>query len=95
MGIYHDFNASFKFGIDHNPYRDFVCGTDKNHGQQLRSKKNEIMSYAPGKSPTFSECSNHDFKQYYTFVVGGGTDGKFCLDGKPFKDAISLMNTFL
>ena len=84
LGMYHDFSASYKSFPYQNEHRNFVCGTNKNHGQ-LRSKKNEIMSYAPRKSPTFSECSNHDFKQYYTFVVGGGADGKFCLDGEPFK----------
>jgi len=79
LGMYHDFSASYKSFPYQNEHRNFVCGTNKNHGQ-LHSRENEIMSYAYGKSATFSDCSNHDFEQYYTHVVGGGTDGKFCLD---------------
>jgi len=79
LGIYHDFSASFKSGLEHNPYRNFVCGAKKDRSKSP-GVENEIMNYGSPRDSTFSKCSNHDFENYYTHVVGGGNDGKFCLD---------------
>ena len=94
MGIYHDFSTNYKSGNDNNPYRHFPCGAEKRSGKSP-GVENEIMNYGSPRDSTFSDCSNYDFEQYYTYVVGGGKDGKFCLDGKSFKNVISLMNILL
>merc|ERR1711879_1090667 len=79
LGIYHDFSTNYKSGNDNNPFRHFPCGAEKRSGKSP-GVENEIMNYGSPRDSTFSDCSNYDFEQYYTYVVGGGKDGKFCLD---------------
>jgi len=96
LGIYHDFSANYYSpdSSDYNKFRHFPCGAEKYSGKSP-GVENEIMNYGFPRDATFSDCSNYDFEQYYTSVVGGGKDGKFCLDGKSFKNVISLMNILL
>merc|ERR1712038_23137 len=79
LGIYHDLSTNYKSGNDNNPYRHFPCGAEKRSGKSP-GVENEIMNYGSPRDSTFSDCSNYDFEQYYTYVVGGGKDGKFCLE---------------
>jgi len=68
LGIYHDF--------DKPRHRSKTCGP----GIWQGGITNKIMNYGTPKQQSFSECSNLDFKYYYTTVVG--SQAKFCLKGK-------------
>ena len=69
IGIHHDFETN-------QDYRNHTCGPKKWTG----GYDNQIMNYGEPRQPTWSECSNEDFRNYY-FSITSQHNGKFCLEG--------------
>ena len=72
IGISHDFDSNQNRDIA----RTYTCGPKKTEG----GPNNQVMNYGKPRQPTWSECSNEDFRQYYRGVKSRN-NGKFCLKG--------------
>ena len=73
MGIYHDFDTN---QISSKIVRNHTCGPKKGKG----GYDNKIMNYGEPRQPTWSECSNEDFRNYFIRIYSQ-YNGKFCLEG--------------
>ena len=73
IGIYHDFDSN-----QNNPKiaRNRTCGPSKWES----GHDNQIMNYGEPIQPTWSDCSNEDFRSYYSAITSR-YNGKFCLEG--------------
>ena len=69
IGMDHDFESN-------QNVRNHTCGPKKWKG----GYDNQIMNYGSPRQPTWSECSNEDFRNYY-FSITSQYNEKFCLEG--------------
>ena len=73
IGIRHDFDSNKN---KNDIARTKTCGPGKWH----TGSNNQIMNYNQPRQPTWSVCSNEDFRAYYTATTIK-YNGKFCLKG--------------
>ena len=72
IGIYHDFDSNKNSS---RIERNHTCGQSKwDVGYD-----NQIMNYGYPRQPTWSDCSNEDFRNYYNTITS--LYGRFCLKG--------------
>ena len=72
IGIYHDFDSNKNAS---RIERNHTCGQSKwDVGYD-----NQIMNYGYPRQPTWSDCSNEDFRNYYNTITS--LYGRFCLKG--------------
>lgn len=74
IGIRHDFDSNKN---KNDIARTKTCGPGKWH----TGSNNQIMNYNQPRQPTWSVCSNEDFRAYYTATTIK-YNGKFCLKEK-------------
>ena len=72
IGIYHDFDSNQN---NTKIARNHTCGPSK----WETGPDNQIMNYREPRQPTWSDCSNEDFRSYYSAITS--RYGKFCLEG--------------
>ena len=72
LGIYHDFDSNQNVS---DIARNQTCGPAKWDG----GYDNQIMNYGNPRQPTWSDCSNEDFQNYYKAITS--LYGRFCLKG--------------
>ena len=73
IGIAHDFDSNQN---KPNIARSHTCGPLKSEG----GHDNQVMNYGEPRQPTWSDCSNEDFRNYYIRITSR-YNGKFCLQG--------------
>ena len=72
IGIHHDFDSNQNAS---HIVRNHTCGKSKWVG----GYDNQIMNYGKPRQPTWSDCSNEDFQNYYNAITS--LYGRFCLEG--------------
>ena len=73
IGIYHDFDSNQNAS---HIARNHTCGPSKGE----TGNDNQIMNYGEPRQPTWSDCSNEDFRSYYSAITLR-YNRKFCLEG--------------
>jgi hypothetical protein len=80
IGMFHDFDRPSEYpqlkarGVKNA--RKITCGAPEEEG----GADNFLMNYELPMTGAWSDCSNEDFKNYYTLIVGNGKE--FCLKEK-------------